>query len=128
MHGPSVAWIPGPGTREPGAPLSEEHVGAGDGVEGAAVSVADADVHRAEVLPDAHVPGRAVRHGQGKARRIDVPRVFEHGDAIELGDGLERPVGVRAHEADAVWTRAGAPPQRGGDPRAALFEPRVVKG
>ncbi len=148
MHGPSVAWMPGrsrtdraePVEREGeglahglgaadeervGAALIEEHVGAGDGVEGAAIAVAHAHVHGLQVFPDAHVAGRAVRHREREARRIDVPRVFEHRDAIELGDGLERAVGVRDDDASALGPGRGALARR---PVAAVLEPRVVEG
>ena len=109
-----------------GAPLLEEHVGAGDRVERAAVAVAHAHVERAQVFPDARVAGGAVGDREREARRVDVARVFEHGDAIELGDGLERAVGVRDHDADALGPRARLPLERG--PGAVDLETRVVEG
>ena len=104
-----------------GAPVLEEDVGAGDRVERAAVAVAHAHVERAQVFPDARRSRGAVRHRVRELRRIDVARVLEPRDAIELGDRLERAVGVRAADADALrpssWRRT----------RAVLLEPRVVE-
>ena len=111
-----------PDEQRVGAPLIEQHVRARDRVERAAVAVAHAHVAGAEVLPDAHVPGRAVRDGEREARRVDVPRVLEHRDAIELGDRLERTVRVRDDDA-----RALRPGRAEASPGSVALEPRVVQ-
>ncbi|KAK4044941.1 hypothetical protein OUZ56_032347 [Daphnia magna] len=83
-------------------PAGGEHqIGNGKPVETAGIPVAHRDVKRPKIFPNRDVAARAVGDGIRELCRIDVSCIFQLGDAIELGDRLEAPVGVGTDDPDA---------------------------
>ena len=77
-------------------------------VQGAAVAVDDGGVRGAQIFPDAYVSRGRVDDSVGEARGVDVARVFELGDEVDLGDRVERAVGGGRTDADLLgleWAR-----------------------
>ncbi len=70
------------------------------------MTVAHADVESAQVFPDARISGGTVRDRQWKSRWVDVARILENRDPIELVDGFERTISVRHDQTNSFRPRS----------------------